>query len=291
MSFRVNTNVNALQAYHELAKANAESSKAQLRLASGKRILSVADDTSGFNIGTSLKGKISVMKGAQSNVAAAKTLLSTAEGSLLGINDLLVKIEGKLSDATNPTTDLTAIKDDIQALANELHDTLKGAKYNNTNVLFSGAGAGFTFQVGEASDTLKLDFASTLASTGSGTGGYGANVSASLSSFVSVAAATLASVSGSASSIAGLQTALTNLKNAVSSSLGKIGNFTQRLDIKEDTLNVSIANAEASVSRLFDADMAMEQLNATRGSIKSQAATAMLSQLNLSPQQVLQLFQ
>jgi len=289
MSFRVNTNVNALQAYHELAKANAESSKAQLKLASGKRILSVADDTSGFNIGTSLKGKISVMKGAQSNVAAAKTLLSTAEGSLLGINDLLVKIEGKLSDATNPTTDVTAIKDDIQALAKELHDTLKGAKYNNTNVLFSGAGAGFTFQVGEAADTLKLDFASSLASTAAG--GYGTGISESISSFVNVAAATLSSVSGSASSIAGLQTALSNLKTAVSSSLGKIGNFTQRLDIKEDTLNVSIANAEASVSRLFDADMAMEQLNATRGSIKSQAATAMLSQLNLSPQQVLQLFQ
>jgi flagellin len=287
MSFRVNTNVNALQAYHELAKANAQSSKAQLRLASGKRILSVADDTSGFNIGTSLKGKISVMKGAQSNVAAAKTLLATAEGSLLGMNDLLVKIEGKLSDATNPTTDRTAIKDDIQALAKEFHDILKGAKYNNTNVLFSGAGAGFTFQVGEAADTLTLDFASALASTSSG---YGTNVSESMSSFVNIATSTLASVSGSAQSIAGLQTALSNLKTAVSGSLGKIGNFTQRLDIKEDTLNVSIANAESSVSRLFDADMAMEQLNATRGSIKSQAATAMLSQLNFSPQQVLQLF-
>ena len=289
MSFRVNTNVNALQAYHELAKANMESSKAQLKLASGKRILSVADDTSGFNIGTSLKGKISVMKGAQSNVAAAKTLLSTAEGSLLGINDLLVKIEGKLSDATNPTTDQTAIKDDIQALAKELHDTLKGAKYNNTSVLFSGAGAGFTFQVGEATDTLKLDFASALASTAGG--GYGTNISESISSFVNLTASTLSSISGSAATIAGLQTALLNLKTAVSGSLGKIGNFTQRLDIKEDTLNVSVANAEASVSRLFDADMAMEQLNATRGSIKSQAATAMLSQLNLSPQQVLQLFQ
>jgi flagellin len=287
MSFRVNTNVNALQAYHELAKANAESSKAQLRLASGKRILNVADDTSGFNIGTSLKGKISVMKGAQSNVAAAKTLLATAEGSLLGMNDLLVKIEGKLSDVTNPTTDRTAIRDDIQALAKEFHDILKGSKYNNTNVLFSGAGAGFTFQVGEASDTLSLDFASALASTGAG--GYGTSVSESISSFASVATATLASTSG-AQSTAALQTALATLKTAVSGSLGKIGNFMQRLDIKEDTLNVSIANAESSVSRLFDADMAMEQLNATRGSIKSQAATAMLSQLNFSPQQVLQLF-
>jgi len=87
-----------------------------------------------------------------------------------------------------------------------------------------------------------------------------------------------------------LQTALSNLKTAVSDSLGKIGNFTQRLDVKESTMNVAITNAESSISRLFDADMAKEQLNATRGTILAQAGTAMLAQLNSSPQAVLQLF-
>jgi flagellin len=286
MGFRVNTNTDALQAYNFLAKANQMTAKSQLKLASGKRILSVADDTSGFNIGTSLKGKVSVMKGAQSNIAAAKNMLATGEGALLSINDLLTKIEGKLSDATNPTTDRTALQDDIKALSNEIHSILKNTKFNDTQLLFSAAGAGFTFQVGEAADTLSLDFASALASTSGG--GYGSNISASISSFVNVAASTLASTSG-AGSTAGLQTALSNLKTAVSGSLGKIGNFTQRLDIKEDTLNVSIANAESSISRLFDADMAQEQLNATKSSILGQAATAMFSQLNFAPQSVLQL--
>ena len=80
------------------------------------------------------------------------------------------------------------------------------------------------------------------------------------------------------------------MNSAVSNALGDIGNFTQRLNIKEETLNTAITNAEASISRLFDADMAQEQLNATRGSIMSQAATAMLAQLNFAPQQVMQLF-
>ena len=39
MSFRVNTNVNALQAYNELAKANMANSKAQLRIASNSNSL------------------------------------------------------------------------------------------------------------------------------------------------------------------------------------------------------------------------------------------------------------
>jgi flagellin len=287
MGFQVNTNISALRAYYQLARVNADTQKAQLRLASGKRINSVSDDTSGFNIGTSLKGKVAVMNAAQNNIASAKNMLSTAEGALLGINDLLVKIDGKLSDSTNPTNDRTALANDIKALANEINSTLQNTKFNDTAVLFSGAGAGFTFQVGEATDTLNINFATSLASTAGG--GYGTNVSVTLGSFANVAASTLESTSGAAS-IAGLQTALASLKASVSDALGDIGNFTQRLDIKEETLNTAITNAEASISRLFDADMAQEQLNATRGSILSQAATAMLAQLNFAPQQVMQLF-
>jgi flagellin len=287
MGFRVNTNTDALQAYYQLAKVNAETTKAQLRLSSGKRILNVGDDTSGFNVGTSLKGKVSVMKGAQGNISAAKNLLATAEGALLGINDLMTKIEGKLSEAINPVSDRTALQDDVKALANEIQSILLNTKFNDAKILHSGAGTGFAFQVGESTDTLNLDFASSIASTGGG--GYGGSVSVSLGSFANVTATTLMSTSG-ASSVQGLQTALTNLKTAVSGALGKIGNFSQRLDIKDDTLNVAISNAEASISRLFDADMAMEQLSATRGSILQQAGTAMLAQLNFAPQQVLQLF-
>ena len=290
MGFKVNTNIDALKAYYQLARTNATTSKAQLRIASGKRINSVADDTSGFNVGTSLKGKVAVMKGAQSNIASAKNLLSTAEGSLLGINDLLVKIDGKLSDSTNPTNDRTSIANDIKALANEIQSTVKNTKFNNTTLLFSGASTGFIFQVGESTDTISLDFASSLASSASGTGGYGSGISASIASFVNISASTLESASGSAASVAGMQTMLSSLKTAVSDSLGKIGNFTQRLDVKESTMNVAITNAQSSISRLFDADMAKEQLNATRGSIIAQAGTAMLAQLNSSPQAVLQLF-
>lgn len=288
MGFRINTNIDALKAYYQLARVNKEATQAQLRMSSGKKILHVADDTSGFNVGTSLKGKISVMKAAQNNVSAAKDMMATAEGALIGINDLLVQIEGKISDATNPTNDRTALASDIRALAKEIQNSLKSAKYNNTNLLFSGAGQGFVFQVGEAGDTIKIDFASSLASTGGG--GYGSGISASLSSFVNVSASTLACLTGT-SSIQGLHTALASLKSAVTEALGDIGNYTQRLNIREETLNVAITNAESSVSRLFDADMAMEQLNATRAQILGQAATSMLAQLNMAPQQVLQLFQ
>jgi flagellin len=287
MGFKVNTNIDALNAYYNLAKVNNDLTKSQLRIASGQKLQHVADDTSGFNVGNSLKGKVKIMEGAQGNISAAKDLLSTAESNLLGVNDLLTKIEGKLSDATNPTADPTAIGDDIKALAQEIVSKLKSTKFNNTNLLYSAAGAGFVFQVGEAGDTLKLDFASTLASSGNG---YATNFSASLTSFVNVSTSYLTSTSGGSGGLVGLTSALTSLKSAVTGALGKIGNFTQRLDIKEETLNTGIANAKSSISRIYDTDMAWEQLNAMRGTILQQSATSMLAQLNMAPQQVLQLF-
>lgn len=283
MGFRINTNVDALNAYYSLAKVNKETATSQLRLASGKRINNVADDTSGFNIGKSLEGKIAVMKAAQNNVSGAKNLLSTAEGSLLSVNDLLIKVEGKLSDATNPTADRSAIADDIKSLANEIQSILETTKFNNTSLLTGSGDAktGFSFQVGNSyTDKINLDFAQSILS------GSASAVNTSITNFKNVAQASLTS----SATITTLQSNLSSLKLEVTSALGKIGNFVQRLDIKEETLNISMSNAQASFSRLFDADMAMEQLSATRGSILSQAATSMVSQLNSAPNAVLSLF-
>lgn len=78
----------------------------------------------------------------------------------------------------------------------------------------------------------------------------------------------------------------TNVKNA----LGRVGNLSQTLDSRSDFLTSAIANNTATISNIFDADVAGEQLNATRGGIAGQVATAMLSQLNTAPQKLMSLF-
>ncbi len=45
----------------------------------------------------------------------------------------------------------------------------------------------------------------------------------------------------------------------------------------------------ASYSRIYNADMAMEQLEATKYLVLQQTATAMLAQANLTPQSILSL--
>jgi flagellin len=69
-----------------------------------------------------------------------------------------------------------------------------------------------------------------------------------------------------------------------------IGALMARLQAKEETVMVAQVNVEASWNTIYNADMAKEQVYATRDQILQQTATAMLAQANTAPQSVLQLF-
>jgi flagellin len=284
--FRIATNMGALNAYNALARANSQTYKAQIRLATQKRINSVADDTSGFAVGKSISSKVELMGAAMRNIGSAKDMLATAETQLISVKDLITQIRTKIADATNPAADSDKIANDVVALGNEIKSIFGGTKFNNSQLLVSSAQGNtgiFTFQTGaDVTDTLGVDFAQGLvgASTVAGVGDVSAEVATGMASIVGVTSA----------SIDQLALSLGSFETLVDLSLANLGNSVQRLDVKENFLTNAIANSKASVSRLFDADMVMEQLNATKGQIGAQVATAMFAQLNLSPQNILQLF-
>ncbi len=275
MAFSVNTNLGALQAYNALAKINAQTEKAQLRLATQKKINSVADDTSGYNVGKKLEAQTLTQKAQLNNISSAKNFLATAESALQQINDKLNQIKSKQVDADDPLKDTASIAKDIRTLAAEIDSILKNTNINGTQLLASTDGStalvASTFDVGGA--TFSVDFASSNLSVG-----------------------TLATAVGSS----GLQsstdatvldtTDITTVSNNVRSALGRIGNLSQTLDSRQEYLTAAIANNTATIANLFDADMAAEQLNATKGQISGQIATAMLSQMNSAPQNILSLF-
>ncbi len=278
MSFRIASNIGALEAYNALAKLNSQTQKAQLRLATQKRINSVADDTSGFSIGKALEAKVSLMQSAQKNVGSAKDMLSTAENQLVSIRDMITQIKSKIADSGNAAADLNSLAADVRAIADEINSAISSTKFNDTELLTStsaAASGGMVFQTGVGtSETLSTVFSANVAL-------HASAVSTDVDTLVS---------SATRSNFTALETNLNTFETTVSSSLGKIGNYLQRLDAKDEFLTSAITNSQASVSRLFDADIALEQLNATKYSIGAQAATAMVAQMNFAPQQVLQLF-
>lgn len=278
MSFRIASNIGALEAYNALAKLNSQTQKAQLRLATQKRINSVADDTSGFSIGKSLEAKVSLMQSAQKNVGSAKDMLSTAESQLVSIRDMITQIKTKIADSGNAAADLDSLAADVRAIADEINSAISSTKFNETELLTStsaAASGGMVFQTGVGtSETLSIVFSENVAL-------HASAVSTDVDTLVADA---------TRDNFTALETNLDTFETTVASSLGKIGNYLQRLDAKDEFLTSAITNSQASVSRLFDADIALEQLNATKYSIGAQAATAMVAQMNFAPQQVLQLF-
>jgi len=164
MGFQINTNIGALKAYNALASLNSKTEKAQLRLATQKRINSVADDTSGFNVGKSLEQKVKLMQSAQGNVGSAKDMLATAESQLISIKDMITQIKSKVADASNPAADKASIVNDIKAIGEEIASAFESTKFNDTSLLVSAGGAApsFAFQTGASSgDSLTVNYATS----------------------------------------------------------------------------------------------------------------------------------
>jgi flagellin len=76
----------------------------------------------------------------------------------------------------------------------------------------------------------------------------------------------------------------------VSAQLSQIGSLTGRLTFKEDQISAAQINTESAYNRIMNANMAEEQVNASKFLILQQTATAMLSQANAAPQFLLSLF-
>ena len=260
---RINTNIQALNAYNALNNISMQQGVHQLRLATGKRINSVSDDASGYTIAKQMEARSRVYGAALNNVGDAKSLLSTAEGSLQTVRDLIIQAQEKVAGANNIAADKEAISKDVKQLGSEINDIIKYTNFNGTNLFDSSIGA--DFQVGYTSAekiTVAFEAHSLLSDT------------------------TLSGVDSTTVS----KTDVTSIAATAEAALQAIGSLIQRLDVKETNLNAAVTNIEASRSRIMDADVAKEQVQVTKLGILQQMGVAQLSAANSSPQQFLQLF-
>ena len=272
MSFSINTNLGSLQAYNALAKVNADTTKAQLQLATQQKINSVADDTSGYNTGKRLQAQTMQQQSQLNNISDAQNYMATAESALSQINDKLNQIATKQVDAQDPLKDQASIASDIRTLAGEINSILKNTNINGIQLLASTSGntalAAPSFDVG--GNSFSADFASDTYLK------------------VSVLATAVTALSAGDNSVLTVDTSAvsTNVRN----SLGRLGNLEQTATSRKDYLTAAVTNNTATISNIFDADVVQQQINSAKDQIASQIATAMLSQMNSGPQNLLALF-
>ncbi len=286
---RINTNLQALQAYTYLQRTNTELGLRQLRLATGSRINRAEDDSAGYSIAAKLKAKIRGQEQALANIGDAKSLLTVAEGSLNSIMDILQTMKEKVVQAANDTMgteERNAIENQLNQLTAEIGDILDATKFNG-KALFSASGTvSLYFQVGDTADAqdnfeVAID---AISNTSAATGGLFSSVTSA--SVFDGSSWTLDNVAMATNALKGIEAAIQD----VATRLGKIGDYQKRLSFKLDNLSTAKNNYEAARSRIADADFAYEQMQLARLQILQQTGVAALAQANAAPQSVLQLF-
>lgn len=118
MSFRINTNVSAMNALRNVSSTGDQLGQSITRLSTGLRINSAADDPAGLIIANSFKAQISGVTQAIQNSQDATNYVKTAEGALSEVNNLLNSARGLAVAAGNNGT-LTASQ--IQANQSQLN--------------------------------------------------------------------------------------------------------------------------------------------------------------------------
>jgi len=168
---RIATNIAALQSLNSLQNINNKLGVAQLRLSTGKRINSAADDAAGLTIATKFDFKAKGLGQVLSNIADAKSLISVAEGHLNNINYILPKMKTKATQAANDTLgkdERYAIFDEIKQLNVQIDNEVRQAQWAGAPLLVGStstfgctqtASQVFNFQVGVGTTTAdKMSF-------------------------------------------------------------------------------------------------------------------------------------
>ena len=129
---------------HSLARNTKELQKAMERLSTGVRINHAADDPAGLYIATSLSSQISSLKVANENTLLASSFLNIADGALSTVSNCLMRMNDLATQACNSTMSAAArnaLQSELNAMVDQINQSIAGAKMNGVATLTTGAGA------------------------------------------------------------------------------------------------------------------------------------------------------
>ncbi len=318
---RIRTNIPAENAYNALSASSNNIALRQLRLSTGKRINSAADDVSGYITSRALQARNGALKAALNSAGDAKNVTSIAQDALDQIYSLMAQIK----DATAVASSGALGTDEKVALAKGAYRLAQQIQFITDSTVFGGKQllqGNFTgewvtgyyanndlmkisidltvnnrdFNVNGLFDLNATSEATAVRGTATGASTNFAGVTGlNLEEFNNINSSDLGyfgylnDSTGKSAVVRTLQSlamAIDNI-NKVASYLGGIE---VRINSQEAMLKSQITNYKAAISRIEDADVATEQMELIKSQFLQQASLVSLSQANQNPQQFLQLF-
>ena len=242
--------------------------KSMERIASGKRILSGADDSGGLSVAMKLQNQINTTNSQQSTVENAKSYVEAQSTALQSAAGIVAEIQTlkntydttKSADAADPL--LGTYESQFQDLRAQL-SSLEGETLNGTKLFDRGSDMTVS-NVG----LTDLGFHAALEDGGQDLGNLGdANV-------------TLDNVT---------TTNLTNIYDKVSGLVTEAAGDASTLGFASDYLSNMSTNLESAHGRIMDVDLAEESANFAKHSMQYEAAATAVAQANVAMGAVLDL--
>lgn len=164
MSFRINTNINAMNSHANAVGNNRDIQLSLGRLSSGLRISTAADDASGLAISDSLRAQSSTLGQAISNGNDAIGIIQVADKAMDEQLKILetIKVKATQSAQDGQTTESRrALQADIVRLMEELDNIANTTSFNGQQLL-NGTFTNKEFQIGAYSNqTVKASIGAT----------------------------------------------------------------------------------------------------------------------------------
>jgi flagellin len=280
-SFSILNNISGLNAQNQLNINNVSLSRTLLRLSSGRRINSGADDAAGLQIADSLRANVRAIDQAVRNANDGIGVAQIADGALQEITNLLTRAVTLAEEAATETVDSTG-----RASLNAEYAQIQGEIARiSTQTNFNGVGIFTTSGINGSLSVFVGDM--------SGVSSISVTISAITVSGSTVTALGGQDLSGvSLSTVNGAAAGLTTIKNAVagvSTSRASVGAGINRLQAAVSVLQIQSQNTQAAESTIRDANIAEEVANLTKYQILGQSGMAALAQANAIGQNVLSL--
>jgi len=265
MGLRINTNVDALDAYRNLSMTQSKLSDSLQKLSSGYRINKAADDAAGLSISQKLQAQIGGLQQAVKNAQDGINVVQTADGALNEVQSILQRMNVLAVQAANTGSQDQAARQAAQTEIQQLNADLD-AIGNNT-------------QFGQ-SKLLDGSFGSSAAAKSFAVSG--GSVTAATASFkisgtfngVALANATVNVANGTYSTASSLQTALQNgidatltangiTAGAVQASVTDEGNGVWKVTLSSSAVGAGNTFSTSGTTGLTDGNSNAVSLNGT----------------------------
>ncbi|MCD4650989.1 MAG: flagellin [Candidatus Cloacimonetes bacterium] len=317
MSLVINHNMMAMNTARNLSISYARLGQSVMRLSTGLRINSAADDAAGLAIREEMRADVATLNQGIRNAHDAISLIQTAEGAMAVIDEKLIRMKELAEQAATGTytnAQRLIIHSEFSAMAAEIDriataTDFNGVKLLDGNVSIAGqSGAWNSSNTWTASQGLWTNSSGwqetdgAAATNGDILGGikvhFGSgNARAEDYYFIRTGDMRTSALGVGASDVAvstqhAAQVALESITTAMlrkENARAALGAMQNRLENTITNLAIQAENIQAAESRISDIDVALEMTEFTRNQILTQAAVGMLAQANSLPQLALRL--